>query len=113
MKYEPKNDRPKTEAEALLLPLFIFDEAVDNPDHDEMLDIVSECVASLSEADQQCLTAIFYDRLTYEELSDRINVKAKSHAWSKTQAALARLKQALIANERFLELAHGYYGDAV
>jgi DNA-directed RNA polymerase specialized sigma24 family protein len=113
MKYEPKNNRPTTEAEAMLLPFFLFDEAVDNPAHDEMLDIVAECVASLSESDQECLTGVFYDRLTYEELSDRISVKAKSHAWKKTQAALERLKKALLKNERFLELAHGHYGDAL
>lgn len=97
----------------MLLPFFLFDEAVDNPDHDEMLDIVSECMSQLSEADQECLFGVFYDRLTYEELSDRINVKAKSHAWKNTQAALGRLKKALLKNERFLELSHGHYGDAL
>lgn len=109
MKYEPKAAPPATEEEALLQPFFIFDEPIDRPEHDEMLDIVQAAIESLSESDRECLVGFGYDRLTYEELASRIGVKAKSHAWSRTQSALARLKVKLLENPRFMELASEHY----
>jgi hypothetical protein len=110
MKYEPKNNKkPESEMEALMLP-FVYG-LDDDTDRWEIIDIVQQTVATLSEDDQTCLNSIFgTERETYAELSDTLGVKAKSHAWTKTQKALANLKQALLDNPRFQELTNGYSG---
>jgi hypothetical protein len=110
MKYEPKhNKKPESFMEAMMLP-FVYD-LDDERDRWEIIDIVQQVVASLSEDDQICLNGVFgTERETYEELSATLGVKAKSHAWSKTQKALANLKKALLDNPRFMELTNGYSG---
>lgn len=107
MKYEPKGKPPATETEALMMPF--FDGPIGDPEHDEMVDLVMAEIMLLPDGDKQCLLGSFYDRFTYEELATRIGVKAKSHAWSRTQKALALLKERLLENPRFVELANEHY----
>lgn len=109
MKYEPKNNKkPESELEALMLP-FVYD--FDTEDERwEIIDLVQTILAELSEEDQTCLNAIFgTSRETYEELSDKLGIKAKSQAWTKTQKALGNLKVALLNNPRFRELTDGRF----
>lgn len=107
MKYEPKNpNRRLTETEALMLPM-VYD-TYDTPELDEINDIVMSTISTMKQDDILCLWSVFYDRVTYEELCDIVGVRAKSHAWTKTQHAMQRLKKLLLENKRFMELTNGY-----
>lgn len=83
-----------------MLP-FDYGEEV-GPDY-EMLEIVRECMDKLSTQDQEILFTIFFDRETYQKLTDTLNIKAKSHAWRKTRKAMDRLKEQLMEHPRFKE----------
>lgn len=106
MKYEPKS-KPKSEMEALMLP-FVYD-FDDGTSKDELLDIIQETIGLLTEEDRTIIAEIFYLRKTYEELAGTLNLKAKSHAWTKTKTALDRLKVLLKQNARFMEITNGYH----
>lgn len=64
----------------------------------EILDAVTECVNQLNEKDKVLIMAVFYDRKTYEELTQVANVKAKSHAWKNTRRAMMNLKKIMEAH---------------
>lgn len=70
----------------------------------ELIELVQGILSTLSEADQEALHGIFYQRNTYQELASELGIKAKSHAWRKVDSALANLKKALIKDERFIEM---------
>jgi hypothetical protein len=91
MKYEPSSKLGQTETELLMMPFMYLSVGDLDPDWD-MLDAVSQCVSMLDEKEQTIIYGLFYDRLTYEELKTVVGVKAKSHAWTKTQTALQNLK---------------------
>lgn len=76
----------------------------------ELIELVQEILSTLSEADQEALHGIFYQRNTYQELASELGIKAKSHAWRKVDSALANLKKALIKDERFTEMMGEIYG---
>lgn len=76
----------------------------------ELIELVQEILSTLSEADQEALHGIFYQRNTYQELASELGIKAKSHAWRKVDTALANLKKALIKDERFTEMMGEIYG---
>jgi RNA polymerase sigma factor (sigma-70 family) len=59
--------------------------------------IVEEALTALPDESQWILQAIFYERITYEELGQRLGV-SKPHAWRLTQRAVNQLKQLLINN---------------
>jgi DNA-directed RNA polymerase specialized sigma subunit len=108
MKYEPTNSNSQnTELEWLMMP---FADAPAETDWD-LLDIVAKTVATLGEADQKALHGIFYERKTYQDLAGDLNIKAKSHAWRRTETALNNLKKALAENEEFREIIGERYGE--
>ena len=108
MKYEPtRSNSNNTELEWLMMP---FADAPPETDW-ELLDVVAETVATLSEADQAALHGIFYDRKTYQDLATDLGIKAKSHAWRRTETALNNLKKALAENETFREIIGERYGE--
>ena len=76
----------------------------------ELIELVQEILSTLSEADQEALHGIFYQRNTYQELASELGIKAKSHAWRKVDTALANLKKALLLDERFTEMMGEIYG---
>ena len=96
MKYDPRKklNQHSTEWEVLMMPFAYESEASET--NWEMVDMVMECVKTLDENDQRVLYEIFYDRNTYETLANNLGIKAKSHAWRKTQQALDRLKTAIL-----------------
>lgn len=77
----------------------------------ELIDCISEVLLSLPQDDQDALHGIFYERKTYQELAEDLNIKAKSHAWRRTESALKNLKKALLENEQFIRITGGDYGD--
>lgn len=74
-----------------------------------VLDLVSQCIMELPQADQDALYGVFYDRLTYDKLADTLGIKAKSHAWRRTQQALEKLKYKLLEHPEFIERTKGKY----
>ena len=104
MKYEPA-DRPNNTAEIewLMMP---FADAPPEANW-ELIDLIASVMSTLSEEDQQALHGIFYERKTYQELAGDLGIRAKSHAWRKTDAALRNLKKALLENDEFMEMFYG------
>ena len=106
MKYEPTSKTGNTEIELLMQPFSVKHNETDW----ELIELVQEILSTLSEADQEALHGIFYQRSTYQELASNLCIKAKSHAWRKVDSALANLKKALIKDERFIEMMGEQYG---
>lgn len=101
MKYEPASKTTdRNEIEWLMMP---FADAPAEANW-ELIELVSEVMSTLSEDDQEALHGIFYERKTYQELAGDLGIRAKSHAWRKTDAALKNLKKALLENEKFREI---------
>ena len=105
MKYEPTSKTGITEIELLMQPFSVKHNETDW----ELIELVQGILSTLSEADQEALHGIFYQRNTYQELASELGIKAKSHAWRKVDSALANLKKALIKDERFIEMMGGKY----
>jgi DNA-directed RNA polymerase specialized sigma subunit len=82
-------------------------------DHDdtnwELVELVQATLSTLSKSDQDALEGVFYQRKTYQELASDLGIKAKSHAWRKTDSAIKNLKKALLANEKFIEMMEEKY----
>jgi DNA-directed RNA polymerase specialized sigma subunit len=97
MKYEPVTPVPKEFWAQLMQPFSVEDAEADW----ELVDIVAEAYGKLDANDQEVLHEVFYMRSTYEETASNIGIKAKSHAWRKTQKALENLKEQLENNPTF------------
>lgn len=69
----------------------------------QLVDIVAAAFDKLDADDKEVLYEVFYARATYEETADNIGIKAKSHAWRKTQRALGNLRSLLAADHQFRE----------
>lgn len=113
MKYEPKAKLTGylgTPTERLMMPLLDPDDDSGEPNWDA-IELVSDCIASLTPEEQFVIYAIHYDRVTYEELATRLGLKAKSHAWRKARQATEKLKQALLQHPNFQERTHGKFTD--
>jgi len=106
MKYEPTSPQGDSMIEWLMMP---FADAQPETDW-ELIDIVSSVLSTLSESDQQALHGVFYERKTYQEVAEDFGIKAKSHAWRKTDTALKNLKRALLADDRFIQSMGEKYG---
>lgn len=99
MKYEPVAPVGKDFWERLMQPFTIADDDTDW----ELVDIVAAAYDKLDDDDKQVLHEVFYARSTYEETAENIGIKAKSHAWRKTQRALGNLRSQLAASHTFRE----------
>jgi DNA-directed RNA polymerase specialized sigma subunit len=97
MKYEPVAPIGRDFFERLMQPF-----GADTPDTDwELVDVVAAAYDKLDDDDKQVLHEVFYARSTYEETAENIGIKAKSHAWRKTQRALGNLRSNLVADDNF------------
>jgi len=67
----------------------------------DLVDIVAAAYDKLDDNDKEVLHEVFFIRSTYEETAENIGIKAKSHAWRKTQKALENLRNNLVADENF------------
>lgn len=107
MKYEPAN---KTSGggpiEWLMMPFAQEEEETDW----ELIDMVREVLSTLSEADQQALDGIFYQRQTYQELAATLNIRAKSHAWRKVDSAMKNMQKAILNNDELMLKLKEKYG---
>ncbi len=97
MKYEPVAPVGRDFFERLMQPF-----TVDETETDwALVDIIANAFDKLDDNDKQVLHEVFYVRSTYEETAENIGIKAKSHAWRKTQKALENLRNNLVADDNF------------
>lgn len=107
MKYEPANKlNPDNFIEWLMMP------HADQPDGTdwEMIDLIQECMSTLSDSDRQALEGIYYERQTYQELAATLNIRAKSHAWRKADSAIKNLRKAILNNDELMSILKEKYG---
>lgn len=90
MKYEPPAQIGLSEIEELMMPYW---ERPPEANWD-LIDIVSEVVHAMKEPHRTIIQLVFYDRLSFSELAQELGIKAKSHAWRKTQRAIQEFKLA-------------------
>lgn len=105
LKYDP-SATPTSNTEILMLP-FRYDFFYDDENKLAIITAVAECLQKLKQSDREVLEVMFYDMTTYQQLADTIGVKAKSHAWKKTQNALKKLEQLLKEHPQIKEHIYG------
>lgn len=90
MKFEPTSSVGPSDIEELMMPYW------DRPPETDwdLVDIVQDIVMSMDEPHRTIIELVFYDRLSFSELASTLGIKAKSHAWRKTQRALKEFKLA-------------------
>lgn len=94
-----------TNTELLMIP-FVYSDIEDRYPPEDLLDCVRGCWEKMSPQDRQILEFIFVERLTFETLAEKLDIKAKSHAWRKTRNALEKLKNMLLEDEDFIRIAN-------
>ncbi len=104
MLYEPESKVGTNKYELLMQKPFIYESPEDYEPNWELLDIVAEVVEGLSPQDRDIVIAVYYMRMTFEELAAHIGTKAKSHAWRKHKQALENFKKALMEHPRMKEI---------
>jgi len=65
----------------------------------ELVDIVRECMEFLLPQDLYIVQAVAYERITYEELGERLGISAP-HAWRLKQIAYQHLGEVLVIDGR-------------
>lgn len=103
MKYDPTSKTGITDIELLMMPFTDMDASDLEPDW-ERIDAVTHAMSLLSEEERWILYRMFYDRATYEQLTNDLGIKARSHAWRKTRQALDKLKTILLETPQFEHL---------
>jgi DNA-directed RNA polymerase specialized sigma subunit len=105
MKYDPPKhlSASSSDIEILMMPFAYMDASELGPPH-EAIEAVTQAMSMLKEEEQWILYRIFYDRTTYQELTNNLGIKAKSQAWTKTQTALKNLKKELLKHPMFQHL---------
>jgi DNA-directed RNA polymerase specialized sigma subunit len=78
-------------------------------DNDELIELVRELLSTLDDIDQQMIQLIYYERKTFQEAAQIIGIRAKSHAWRKTKAAMKKLESVLRSNTGLMELLEKKY----
>jgi DNA-directed RNA polymerase specialized sigma24 family protein len=69
----------------------------------EVQDIVLDCLEVLLEQDRFVIHAINYERITYEELGQRMGISA-THAWRLKQIAYRHLEEVLTIDGRISKI---------
>lgn len=79
-------------------------------DPDEIVAILREVLSTLDSTDQRMIHLIYYEQRTFQEAARQIGLRAKSHAWRKTKAAMERFGETLRNNPRLMEILKDRYG---
>lgn len=58
-------------------------------------DLVVDSIEALSKTDQRLINMFFYERLTYQEMSDELKMQGRQYAHYQTKRALRRLRKHL------------------
>ena len=92
--------------EWLMMPHQVVAPLIDN---DELIELVRELLSTLDDIDQQMIQLIYYERKTFQEAAQIIGIRAKSHAWRKTKAAMKKLEATLRSDVGLMELLEKKY----
>jgi DNA-directed RNA polymerase specialized sigma subunit len=92
--------------EWLMMPHQVVVPLIDN---DELIELVRELLSTLDDIDQQMIQLIYYERKTFQEAAQIIGIRAKSHAWRKTKAAMKKLESTLRSNAGLMEILEKKY----
>jgi hypothetical protein len=69
----------------------------------EVINAVTESIEMLGQKEKELIYGLFHDGLTYEELTEVANVKAKSHAWKNAHHAMEHVKLIMEQNPKIKE----------
>jgi DNA-directed RNA polymerase specialized sigma24 family protein len=75
------------------------DPPADTADWD-MIETVAQTLTKLPENYRILLQMLFYDRFSYNEITEMCGYSSKSHTWYHVQKALAMLKEELVKNQK-------------
>lgn len=90
-----------------VLPVYFFDDEDDALN--ELIDAVRDAVEYLCPQDRFIIESIYYERITYEVLGERLGI-SNVHAWRLAKTAIKNLQTQLITNEYvndYLDLGGG------
>lgn len=94
-KIPPHHTSYLSEIEELMIPEdSFFIPRVDTRNWDR-IEQVAMAIQMLTPQSRFIIESLFYDRCSYQDLADRLGLKAKSHVWRLTQKALSELKEYL------------------
>lgn len=91
--------QPENEYQALMEALPGHEPATPKTTINELVDVVRECMEFLLPQDLYIVHAIAYERITYEELGERLGTSAP-HAWRLKQIAYQHLGEILVIDGR-------------
>jgi len=75
-----------------------------------IVDRIQELVGSLNDVDQRVISLIFYERETFESAAKKCGLRAKSHLWRQSKAAVENLETAIRADTKLMKLLKTKYG---
>lgn len=87
---------PSTDIE-WLMQLPYGDHAADTTNW-EMVETVAQTLAKLPDQQRVLLEMLFYDRYSYNDITEMLGYSSKSHTWYHVQKALRMLKEELLKN---------------
>jgi DNA-directed RNA polymerase specialized sigma subunit len=79
-------------------------------DMTEIVAILRQVLSALDETDQRMIHLIYYERNTFQEAARKLGLRAKSHTWRKTKAAMENFAKALKENPRLMIILEERYG---
>jgi DNA-directed RNA polymerase specialized sigma24 family protein len=99
-KIETLPDTPKTFIEALMSAP--ADYQLEEPDW-ELIDLVQSAVECVTQPHRMLLKLVFYDRCTYNEITEMMGYSSKSHTWYHVQKAVGMLREILLTDPTIKE----------
>lgn len=76
---------------------------IDNETNWALIDIVNETVHSLAETDRMLLQLYFFERKSYNQITEIMEYSSKSVAWYAMQKALGNLERKLLRHPSIRE----------
>lgn len=99
--------KPENEWQALMEAPPGYEPVEPKQTEDEFTDIVIDCIDLLLDQDRYIIHAIAYERISFEELGNRLGCSAP-HAWRLKQIAYKNLGELLSLDERFKHFLEKY-----
>lgn len=92
-------DMPRSDIEWLMQ---LGDQPTDTTDWD-IVDIVQDCTERMTPQYKMLIQMLFYDRYSYNEITEMLGYSSKSHTWYHVRKALVELKQLLLEHPTIKE----------
>lgn len=69
-----------------------------------LVDLVQDCTEHMTPQYKLLIQMLFYDRYSYNEITEMLGYSSKSHTWYHVRKALVELKQLLLEHPKIKEL---------